>query len=79
MYKTNPGEACRYRQVAIVEDNGFQLRIFEGNVLLTEPQFQTEMDEAEITFYANVKQAALEAELEVVDSVRAGWLLYSRK
>jgi hypothetical protein len=38
-YKAKPAAGNRYRQIAVVEKGQFELRVFEGDVVQTDPEF----------------------------------------
>ena len=64
-------------RIAIVEANGFQLKMYEGDVILTEPQFANENTDAETYLHRTQKEATFDADIEVQESVAAGWIPYS--
>jgi len=71
-YKTDAGKR-RYRQIAVVEKEQFEVRIFEGNVVQLEPKFIAESTNAEVYFHPDVKDAIADAEKEFKESFADGW------
>jgi hypothetical protein len=51
-YRDSPTPGSRYRQMAIVEKESFEVRIFHGDVVLTEPEWLSVSSDAEIYFLA---------------------------
>jgi hypothetical protein len=71
-YKAEAGKR-RYRQIAVVEKEQFEVRIFEGNVVQLTPKFIAEGTDAEIYFHPNLKDAIADAEKEYKESFADGW------
>jgi hypothetical protein len=53
---------ARYRQIAVVEQEQFQVRIFEGRVVQTNPKFIAERSNAEVHIHPTLKEALDDAE-----------------
>jgi hypothetical protein len=51
-----------YRQIAVVEQEQFQVRIFEGHVVQTDPKFIAERSNAEVHIHPTLKEALEDAE-----------------
>jgi len=70
LYKRQPfGVKALYRQIAVVEQEQFQVRIFEGRVIETNPKFIAERSEAEVRIHPTLKEALDDAESEFKQSV----------
>lgn len=76
LYRGAPKSGTRYRQIAVVEKEQFEVRIFEGDVLRTEPEFIADCSDAEVRIHATLNGAKAEAEEEVRLSVSGGWDRY---
>jgi hypothetical protein len=77
--RANPAPGQRFRQIVIIERHGYQqLRIYEGDVILAESQFEARSDEAAVYLHNTLKQATFDAEMEFDDSVREGWIPYNQ-
>jgi len=59
----------RYRQIAVVEQEQFQVRIFEGRVVQTNPKFIAERSNAEVHIHPTLKEALDDAESEFEQSI----------
>jgi hypothetical protein len=77
LYKNCAQPGHRYRQIAVIEKEQFEVRIFEGDVVQTDPKFIAECSDAEISFHRTLKAALADAEEEYQHSVGAGWSPYS--
>jgi len=77
-YKTEAGKR-RFRQIAVVEKEQFEVRIFEGNVVQREPKFIAESTDAEVYFHPNVKDAIADAEKEFKESFANGWQAFHQE
>jgi len=77
LYKQHPQPGHRYRQIVVVEEGQFEVLIFEGDVVQTDPQFMASCSDAGISFHATLKAALADAENEFQSSVTAGWTPYS--
>jgi hypothetical protein len=65
LYKMRPfASKALYRQVAVVEQEQFQVRIFEGRVVQTNPKLIAERSAAEVRTHATLKEALDDAESE---------------
>jgi len=62
----------------IIEKNHYELRIFDGEVILTDPQSFAD-DYAEVYFHDTIEQARADLMSGVEKALHAGWKLYSRK
>jgi len=71
--KTEPKAANRYRQVAVVEKDQFEVRIFEGDVIQTDSEFVADCSNAEVHTHPTLQEALADAEMECEDSVERGW------
>jgi hypothetical protein len=78
LYKTDPEPGHRYRQITVVEFNTkFLLRIHEGDVILTEPEFKSHSTDAETYFHNTLKEALSDADGELQRGTAEGWIPYS--
>lgn len=79
LYKRQPtGAKPVYRQIAVVEQDQFQVRIFEGEVVQTNPKFIAESSDAEVFMHATLKEAIDDAESEFKASAASGvWEPYN--
>jgi hypothetical protein len=75
-YKSRPAAGNRYRQIAVIEKEQFELRIFEGDVVQTDPKFIANSSDAELYFHPDLRSALNDAEKECKESVAAGWNPY---
>jgi cell division protein YceG involved in septum cleavage len=65
LYKMRPfASKALYRQIAVVEQEQFQVRIFEGRVVQTNPKIIAERSAAEVHTHATLKEALDDAEAE---------------
>ena len=59
-----------YRQIAVVEEAGrFETRIFEGDIVQTDPKFIAENSHAEVHTHSTIKEALADADKEFNQSV----------
>jgi hypothetical protein len=66
----------RYRQIVVVELEQFQVRVFGGDVIQSDPNFSADSQDAEVYFHPSLKSAVDDAEKEFLASVKAGWVPY---
>lgn len=72
------GALPTYRQIAVVEMEQFQVRIFSGDVVQKDPKFIANSANAEVYFHPTLKAAVSDAESEFKQSVDSGeWLPYN--
>lgn len=76
LYKKNPQPGHEYRQVAVVEIEQFQVRIFEGQVIQTDPRFFADNPDAECYVHANLNDALADVDKEFAESIANGWEPY---
>ena len=76
LYKKNPEPGHQYRQIAVVELDQFQVRIFEGQVVQTDPKFLVDNPEAEYFLHANLGDALADVEKEFSESIANRWEPY---
>lgn len=77
LYKEHAQPGHRYRQIAVIEKEQFEIRIFEGDVVQNDPQFIAQCSDAEISFHPTLEPALADAEDEFQRSVAAGWTAFS--
>jgi hypothetical protein len=77
LYKQNPEPGQRYRQIAVIEGELFEVRIFSGDVIHTDPKFIAYSSEAEVHFHASLQPALADVDKEFNESVAAGWIPYT--
>ena len=58
-----------YRQIAVVEQEQFQVRIFEGRVVQTNPKVIAERSNAEVHTHPTLKEALDDAESQFKQSI----------
>ena len=58
-----------YRQIAVVEQEQFQVRIFEGRVVRTNPKLIAEKSNTEVRIHPTLKDALDDAESEFKQSI----------
>ena len=58
-----------YRQIAVVEQEQFQVRTFEGRVVQTNPKFIAQKSNAEVHIHPTLKEALDDAESEFKQSI----------
>jgi hypothetical protein len=58
-----------YRQIAVVEQEQFQVRIFEARVVLTNPELIAERSNVEMHIHPTLKEALDDAESEFKQSI----------
>jgi hypothetical protein len=58
-----------YRQIAVVEQEQFQVRIFEGRVVQTNPKLIAERSNAEVHLHPTLKEALDDAESQYKQSI----------
>src|ERR1022692_1196134 len=58
-----------YRQIAVVEQEQFQVRIFEGRVVQTNPKFIAETSNVEVPMRPMLKEALDDAESRFKQSI----------
>jgi hypothetical protein len=72
-YKNRPSAGHRFRNVAVVEKEQFEVRIFEGDVVQTDPKFIANTSAEKVYFYPTLKSALDDAEQRSKESVSTGW------
>jgi hypothetical protein len=77
LYRKTPQPGHRYRQIALLENEQFEVRIFTGDVVQTDPKFIARNSDAEIYFHPNLRSALADVEKEFQDSIAAGWTPYT--
>ncbi len=78
LYKTAPGISAgrRFRQIAVVEKNQFEVHLFEGDVVQLDPKFIAQASDAEVHFHPDLKSALKDANEEFQQSIENGWRPY---
>jgi hypothetical protein len=77
LYSESPEPGHRYRQIVVTEGQGqFLVRIFGGDVIQPDPQFDATNDDAEVYFHPDLQSALDDAHKEVRASVESGWKIY---
>ena len=70
LYKIPPfAMKARYRQIAVVEQEQFQVRIFEGRLVQTNPKFIAKRSNAEVHIHPTLKKALDDAKSEFKQSI----------
>ena len=78
-YKKQPSSSKPvYRQIAVVEAEQFEVRIFSGDVVQQDPKFIAESSDAEVYFHRTLQAAIKDAEAEFQQSISSGeWQAYN--
>jgi len=61
-----------YRQIAVVEQEQFQVRIFEGRMVQTNPKLIAERSNAEVHLHPTLNDALADADSEFNQSITSG-------
>ncbi|MFY9701687.1 MAG: hypothetical protein WCB56_12785 [Terriglobales bacterium] len=70
LYKMKPfASKALYRQIVVLEQEQFQVRIFEGRIVQTDPKIITARSNAEVHLHATLKEAFDDAESEYKKSI----------
>jgi hypothetical protein len=70
LYKRQPfAMKALYRQIAVVEQGQFQVRIFQTRVVQTNPELIAERSDAEVHIHPTLKKALDDAESEFKQSI----------
>lgn len=75
-YRQDPEPGHRYRQIAILEENEFQVCIFEGDVIQTDPTVIAMRAGRNVRSHPALEEAMADAEKELRKSVAGGWIRY---
>ena len=76
LHKKLPDFGDRYRQIIVIELTQFQVRIFEGDVILLSSQIVTGVHGSELQFHVDLGSALRQANYELEASLASGWTLY---
>ena len=76
LYKDEAKPGNRYRQIVVVELEQFDVRILEGDVIRSDPQFLASSESAELYPHSDLQAALKDAEEEFRRSVQNGWIPY---
>ncbi len=76
LYKKRPTPRHTYRQIVIVESQHFEVRIYEGDVVQSDPKFDATSSDAEVYFHSDLQSARDDPQKEFDASVEAGWIPY---
>lgn len=72
-YRNAPKAGHKYLQIAIVEKEQFELRVFRGDVVQVNP-FLAPNSDAEVYFHPTLQAALSDLEKEYQASIAAGWI-----
>jgi hypothetical protein len=81
LYSTNPQPGHKFRQItARPSDDGshFEVRIFGGDVIQTDPSFIANNPDAEYYSHTTAESANKDADEERDRSLTEGWLIYTQ-
>ncbi len=73
LYRNSPLPGHTYRQIAVIEGEQFEMRIWEGDVIQEAP-FQADNPDAECYFHPTLPSALTDAQSEIDQSKAAGWI-----
>lgn len=76
LYERGGKSVTRYRQIAVVEKEQYEVRIFEGDLVQTNPEFIADCSDAEVRLHPTLDSAKAEADNEVRESVSDRWARY---
>ena len=76
LYKPRLRPGNQYRQIVVVESERFEVRILEGEVLRSDPEFAASSEDAEVHFHSDMKSALDDADKEFRSSAKSGWIPY---
>jgi hypothetical protein len=76
-YKHRPAAGHRFKNIAVIEKEQFELRIFEGDVVQTDPKFIANSTDAEVFFYPSLQSAMADANKQSEQCVADGWSPYT--
>jgi hypothetical protein len=74
LYWNTPGPSHQFRQIAVVENEQFEVRIFTGSVVETDPKFIAISSGVEVYFHPNLQAALADVENKFQESIAAGWI-----
>jgi len=78
LYNGVPRVGTRYKDIAVVEQDQFEVRIFEGDVLQIQPEFTVKVSRSETHSHATLSLAIADAQKECETLEAAGWVQYRR-
>jgi hypothetical protein len=73
--EATPGH--RFRQIVVVEGDGFQVIVEEGDAIKKDAEFLTPSDTADVTPHRDVASAIQDASEQAAKSKGEGWLPYA--
>jgi hypothetical protein len=76
LYRDVPQPGINFRQIALVEAEQFQVRIFEGSVVQLNPKAIFDNPDAEFHLHGTLEEARADVEQEFNASLANGWLAY---
>jgi hypothetical protein len=77
LYWGRPRQGTQFRQIVVVELEQFQVRILDGEVIQTEPQFTANNPDAIYELHPGLQSALADADKEYSASMQAGWIPYA--
>lgn len=66
----------QFKQIAVVEREQYEVRIFEGEVRQPEPNFSVDNPDAMVALHDTLAAALRDAEAERAQSIQDGWEPY---
>jgi hypothetical protein len=75
-YRQKPEPGHRYRQIAILGENGFEVCIFEGDAIQTDPAMIAMLAVGNMRSHPDLEEAIADAEQESRKSTAEGWIRY---
>jgi hypothetical protein len=76
LYWGRPRQGAQFRQIVVVELEQFQVRVLDGEVIQTEPQFTANNPDAAYELHPGLQSALADADKEYSASLQAGWTPY---
>jgi hypothetical protein len=74
LYRTQPQQGHRYRQLMVWEKEQFEVHMFEGDVIRNDSAFVGQSYDAQIYFHTTLEDALDDVEQEYEKSVSCGWV-----
>lgn len=76
LYSGRPRQGAQFRNIVVVELERFEVRIFDGEVIQTEPQLTVSNSDAIYQTHPDLQSACDDAQKEFDASIKSGWTPY---